>query len=144
MRSLEEKRLGLLTAELQFLEFNCEEKKRKRAEDIKEVFVTKDVRVDEMDRNLIPPPGIMPIQGLVIKEPELGIFFMNRNTDIGFQKESEFHLAPTTKLIRLQRQIKIDIEIAREMFSKMNYVIEARNDCIKDREMVEKNLENFR
>ncbi|GKB53082.1 aldehyde dehydrogenase family 2 member C4-like protein [Tanacetum coccineum] len=97
-------------------------------------------QVDEMDRNLIPPPGIMPIQGLVIKEPESGIFFMNGNTGIGFQKESEFHLAPTTELIRLQRQIKIDTKIAREMFSKMNYVIEARNDCIKAREMVMKGI----
>ncbi|GJW04947.1 hypothetical protein Tco_1563803 [Tanacetum coccineum] len=69
----------------------------------------------------------MPIQGLVIKEPESRIFFMTGNTGIGFQKESEFHLAPTTK-------------IAREMFSKMNYVIEARNDCIKDREMVMKGI----
>nr|GEU55429.1 retrovirus-related Pol polyprotein from transposon TNT 1-94 [Tanacetum cinerariifolium] len=37
--------------------------------------------------NLIPPPGIMPIEGLVIKEPELGIFYMNMNMDIVFQRE---------------------------------------------------------
>ncbi|GKG07458.1 hypothetical protein Tco_0330427, partial [Tanacetum coccineum] len=79
------KRLGLPSpAKLVTFGLTAEEKKRKRAEVIKEVFVTKDVRVDGMDRNLIPPPGIMAIQGLVIKKPESGIFFMNGNTDIGF------------------------------------------------------------
>ncbi|GJW04089.1 chitinase II [Tanacetum coccineum] len=138
---LEAKRLGLPPPpELATFGLTAKEKKRKRAEVIKEVFVTEDVRVDGMDRNLIPPPGIMPVQGFVINEPESGIFFMNGNTDIGFQRESEFHLAPTTELIRLQRQIKIDSVIAREMFSKMNYVIEAKSDCIKAREMVMKGL----
>ncbi|GKC04522.1 hypothetical protein Tco_0996132 [Tanacetum coccineum] len=46
------------------------EKKRKRKELTKEVFVTKDVRVDGMGSNLIPPHGVIPIQGLVISEPE--------------------------------------------------------------------------
>nr|GEU51680.1 hypothetical protein [Tanacetum cinerariifolium] len=77
----------------------AEEKKRKRTELIKEVFVTKNVKVDVMDINLIPPSGIMPIQGLVINEPESGIFFMNGNTDICFQRESELHLTPTIELI---------------------------------------------
>ncbi|GKB72887.1 hypothetical protein Tco_0934299 [Tanacetum coccineum] len=120
------------------------ERKRKRTSNIiKEVFVTKDIRVEGMQRNLIPPPGVMPIQGLVISELESGIFFMNRNTDIGFQRESEFHLAPTIDLIRLQRQIKVDSEIAREMVSRMNFVIEARDDYNKAREAVEKNLETL-
>ncbi|GKA70841.1 hypothetical protein Tco_0776980 [Tanacetum coccineum] len=43
-----------------------------------------DVRVDGMNRNLIPPHGVVPIEGLFIKEPESGIFFMNRNMDIAF------------------------------------------------------------
>ncbi|GJV91069.1 hypothetical protein Tco_1538882 [Tanacetum coccineum] len=76
--------------------------------------------------NLIPPTRVMPIQGLVINKPESGIFFINGNTDLGFQRESEFYQTPTTKLIRIQKQIKVDSEIAREMFSRMNYVIEAR------------------
>ncbi|GJV99814.1 hypothetical protein Tco_1555066 [Tanacetum coccineum] len=49
---------------------NAEEIKKKRVEFIKEMFVTEDVRVDGMNRNLFPPPGVMPIEGLVIKEPE--------------------------------------------------------------------------
>nr|GEV70664.1 copia protein [Tanacetum cinerariifolium] len=64
----------------------AEEKKRKRAEFVKEVFVTKDVRVDGKGENLITPPGVIPIQGLVISKPELGIFFMNRNTNIGLSE----------------------------------------------------------
>ncbi|GKD33383.1 hypothetical protein Tco_1248892 [Tanacetum coccineum] len=100
-------------------------------------------KVDGMDRNLIPPPRVVPIQSLVINEPESGIFFMNRNTNIGFQRENEFHLAPTTGLIRIQNQIKTDSEISAEMFTKMIYVIEARSDCIKARKIVEKNLDNL-
>ncbi|GJV13266.1 hypothetical protein Tco_1354807 [Tanacetum coccineum] len=119
------------------------EKKRKRKVLIKEAFVTKDVRVDGMGRNLIPPLGVIPIQGLVISEPESKIFFMNGNTDIGFHRESEFHLAHTTELILHQNQIKVESKIAEEMVRKMNYVIEARNDCNKARETVKKNLENL-
>ncbi|GJR55107.1 retrovirus-related pol polyprotein from transposon TNT 1-94 [Tanacetum coccineum] len=138
------KRLGLPPPpELATFGLTAEEKKRKRDEVIKEVFVTKYVRVDGIDRNLIPPPGIMPIQGLVINEHESGIFFMNGNTDIAFQRESEFHLTPTTELIRLQKQIKVDSEIAKEILSRMNYVIEARSDCTQAREIVKKNLDNL-
>ncbi|GJY18396.1 hypothetical protein Tco_0389887 [Tanacetum coccineum] len=103
------------------------ERKRKRISGlVDEVFVTKDIRVPRMKRNLIPPPRVVPIQGLVISEPESGIFFMNRNTNIGFQRENEFHLAPTEELIRLQRQIKVDSDIDKEMVLKMNFAIEAR------------------
>nr|GEV44539.1 hypothetical protein [Tanacetum cinerariifolium] len=83
------KRLGLLPPpKLATFRLTAEEKKRKRTELIKEVFVTKNVKVDGMDMNLIPPSGIMPIQGLVINEPESRIFFMNGNTDMCFQRES--------------------------------------------------------
>ncbi|GKA05390.1 hypothetical protein Tco_0684510 [Tanacetum coccineum] len=102
----------------------AEEKKRKRTQFLKKAFVTEDIRVDGMNRNLIPPPRVVPIEGLVIKEPESGIFYMNRNTDIVFQRESEFHLTPTIQLIHIQNQIKVDSEIVDEMFRKMIYVIE--------------------
>ncbi|GJV22917.1 retrovirus-related pol polyprotein from transposon TNT 1-94, partial [Tanacetum coccineum] len=65
------KRLGLPPPpELATLRLTSEEKKRKRIKFIKEMFVTKDVRVDGMNKNLIPPPGVVPIEGLVIKEPK--------------------------------------------------------------------------
>nr|GEZ21668.1 hypothetical protein [Tanacetum cinerariifolium] len=64
------------------------EEKKKRTEFLKEVFVTKDIKVDGMGRNLIPPSGVMPIEGLVSKEPKSGIFYMKRNTDIAFQREN--------------------------------------------------------
>ncbi|GKD06549.1 hypothetical protein Tco_1181523, partial [Tanacetum coccineum] len=34
------------------------------------MFVTEDVRVDGMNRNLIPFPRVVPIKGLVNKEPK--------------------------------------------------------------------------
>nr|GEV82541.1 putative pentatricopeptide repeat-containing protein At1g17630 [Tanacetum cinerariifolium] len=78
------KRIGLPSPpELATFGLSAEEKKRKMTDLIKEVFITENVRVDGMDRNLIPPPEIMPIQGLVINEPESRIFFMNGNTGIG-------------------------------------------------------------
>nr|GEV51079.1 hypothetical protein [Tanacetum cinerariifolium] len=101
------KRLGLSPPpELATFGLTAEEKEMKMTELIKEVFVTENVWVNGMDINLIPSLGIMPIQGLVINEPESGIFFINENTDICFQRKSEFHLTPTIELIRLQRQIK--------------------------------------
>ncbi|GJR75080.1 hypothetical protein Tco_0087445 [Tanacetum coccineum] len=96
-----------------------------------------------MNRNLIPPPEVVPIEGLVIKEPESGIFYMNKSTNIVFQKESEFHMTSTVQLIRIHNQIKVDSEIADEMFKKMIYVMEARSDCIEARKIIEKNLDNL-
>nr|GEV79711.1 hypothetical protein [Tanacetum cinerariifolium] len=137
------KRLSLSPSpELETFGLTAKEKKRKRSEFLMEIFVTNDVRVDGMHKNLIPPPGVVPIKGLVIKKPKSGIFFMNRNTYLAFQRENEFHLKPIVKLIWIQNQIKVDSEIANEMFRTMNYVIEARG-CIKAKEIVEKNLDNL-
>ncbi|GKG60635.1 hypothetical protein Tco_0614197, partial [Tanacetum coccineum] len=44
--------------ELTTFGLTAEEKKRKRIEFLKEMFVTEDIRVDGMNRNLIPPPGV--------------------------------------------------------------------------------------
>ncbi|GJZ82557.1 hypothetical protein Tco_0647730 [Tanacetum coccineum] len=138
------KKLGLpLPQALATFGMTAEEKKWKRIQFLKEAFVTEDIRVNRMNINLIPPPGVVPIEGLVIKEPESRIFFMNTNIDIAFQRESEFHLTPTIQLIRIHNQIKVDSEITDEMFRKMIYVIKARSDCIKARETIEKNLDDL-
>nr|GEX28057.1 hypothetical protein [Tanacetum cinerariifolium] len=71
---LKAKRLGLSpSSKLATFRLSAKEKKRKRTELIKEVFVTKYIKINGMDMNFIPPPGVMPIQGLVINEPELGV-----------------------------------------------------------------------
>ncbi|GJV42512.1 hypothetical protein Tco_1420952 [Tanacetum coccineum] len=58
----EAKRLGLPPPPaLATFGMTPKEKKWKRKELIKETFVTKDVRVDGVGRNLIPPPGVVPI-----------------------------------------------------------------------------------
>nr|GEV11830.1 ribonuclease H [Tanacetum cinerariifolium] len=86
------KRLGIPSPpELVTFGLTAEEKKRKRTEFIKEVFVTENIKVYGMDMKLTPPLGIMPIQDVVINEPESGIFFMYGNTDIGFKRKSEFY-----------------------------------------------------
>ncbi|GKD39944.1 hypothetical protein Tco_1260151 [Tanacetum coccineum] len=140
----QEKKLGLSPPPtLATFGMTAKEKKRKRTEILKEVIVTENITVDGMQRNLIPPLGVVPIEGLVINEPESGIFFMNRNTDIAFQRESEFHLTHIVQLIRIQNQIKVDSEIADEMFRKMIYLIEARSDCIEAKKIIEKNLDNL-
>ncbi|GJW30216.1 hypothetical protein Tco_0047091 [Tanacetum coccineum] len=65
---LEAKKLGLLPPQaLATFRMTAEEKKRKRTRFLKDAFVTEDIRVDGMNRNLIPPPEVMPIEGLVIK-----------------------------------------------------------------------------
>ncbi|GJV53928.1 hypothetical protein Tco_1449669 [Tanacetum coccineum] len=42
-----------------------------------------------MKRNLIPPQGVVGSHGLVITEPEEGIFYYNGNFDLVFQRENE-------------------------------------------------------
>ncbi|GJS92432.1 hypothetical protein Tco_0799400 [Tanacetum coccineum] len=59
--------------------------------------------MDGMHRNLVPVSGVVPLEG-------------------------EFHLATTPQLIRIQNAIKVDLEKADEMYRKMIYVIEARDD----------------
>ncbi|GKE76511.1 hypothetical protein Tco_1542631 [Tanacetum coccineum] len=76
------KKLGLPPPPaLATFEMTAEDKKRKRTKILKEVFVTENVTVDGMHRNLVPPLGIEGRQGLVIREPESGIFFYNENWD---------------------------------------------------------------
>ncbi|GJV83502.1 hypothetical protein Tco_1523400 [Tanacetum coccineum] len=82
-----------------------------------------DIVVNEMHRNLAPPPGVVPSEGLVISEPESGIFFYSDNFDLN--------------------AIKIDSEKADEMYRKMIYVIEARDDCVEARKIVQDNLDNL-
>ncbi|GKD02728.1 hypothetical protein Tco_1177702 [Tanacetum coccineum] len=77
--------------------FSVAEKKRKSSSEIiKEVFIKDDIVMDEMHMNLIPPPMVEGSRGLVIREPESGIFFDNGNFDLLFQREEEFHLAITS------------------------------------------------
>ncbi|GKA96253.1 hypothetical protein Tco_0818348 [Tanacetum coccineum] len=58
-------------------------KKRKRkTEVIHEVFVKENIVVDGMQRNLYIPEGVVGKVGLVIREPEAGIFLFNGNFDV--------------------------------------------------------------
>ncbi|GJS04500.1 hypothetical protein Tco_0321008 [Tanacetum coccineum] len=105
------------------------DRKRKRSSEIlQEVFVKENVVVDGMHRNIIPPPGVEGRKGLVIREPESGIFYYNGNFNLAFQREEEFHLATTAQLIRLHDAIQRGTLEAEEMFKKIGLTIEARDD----------------
>ncbi|GJX17157.1 hypothetical protein Tco_0217989 [Tanacetum coccineum] len=80
---------------------------------------------------LVPPPGFEGRKGLVIKEPESGIFFYNGNFDLVFQREEVFHLATTTQLIRLHNSIQRGSPKAEEMFAKLVLTIDAREDVVE-------------
>ncbi|GJU48923.1 hypothetical protein Tco_1218478 [Tanacetum coccineum] len=77
-----------------------DKKIKKSSETLTKVFVNENVVVDGMHRNLIPPLRAKGRKGLVIREPESGVFF-NGNFDLVFQQEEEFPLATTPQLIRL-------------------------------------------
>ncbi|GKF02874.1 hypothetical protein Tco_0029797 [Tanacetum coccineum] len=79
------------------------------------VFVKENIKVDGVKRNLIPPPGVEGRKGLVIKELEEGIFYYDENFDLVFQRVSEFHLATTVQLARLQGSIIRDTTEAEEV-----------------------------
>nr|GEW32453.1 hypothetical protein [Tanacetum cinerariifolium] len=82
-------------------------------------------------------------KGLVIRKPKSGIFFYNGKFDLVFPREKEFHLATTTQLIRIQSTIKRDTPKGKEMYKKMEFVIEARNDVVEARKTVKDNLDNL-
>ena len=94
-----------------------------------------------MHRNLVPPPGVIGKKGLVISEPEHGIFYLNGNFDLVFQRVSEFHLATTPQLIRLQQGIIRGTPDADAVFNQLEFEIETRNDAAKAREIVKNNLD---
>ncbi|GJW03980.1 hypothetical protein Tco_1562836 [Tanacetum coccineum] len=92
------------------------EKKRKRKEEvIQELFVKENIMVNGMQRNLSLPEGVVGKAGLVIKEPEAGIFLYNGNFDLVFQRRREYQLASTTQLIRIQNLINVDSEYAQQV-----------------------------
>nr|GEU63740.1 hypothetical protein [Tanacetum cinerariifolium] len=117
-------------------------KKRKRTgEIIKEVFVKENITMDGMHMNLVHPRGVVGSRGLVITEPEYGIFFYNGNFDLTFQRESEFHLATTPQLIRTQQTIQRNTSKAEEMYKKLEFTIEARDDADEAKKIVKENLD---
>ncbi|GKD63688.1 hypothetical protein Tco_1305796, partial [Tanacetum coccineum] len=107
---------------------DAEKKGKRSSEIIKEVFVKEYIVVDGMHSNLIPPPWVKGSRWLVIRELKSVIFFYNRNFDLVFQREEEFHLATTARLIRTQSAIQIGTPEAEEMYKKMKLEIEARKD----------------
>ncbi|GKA57420.1 hypothetical protein Tco_0756608 [Tanacetum coccineum] len=58
-------------------------------------------------------------------------------------RRNEYHLATTTQLTRIQNAIKVDSVIAQEMFDKMIYVIEARDDIVEARKIIHENLDDL-
>ncbi|GJT69204.1 hypothetical protein Tco_1028490 [Tanacetum coccineum] len=78
----------------------------------------------------------------------MGIF--TRSNDLTITKISYTIDARNILTMRITRDhdplnltIKIDSEVAKEMMSEMNFVIEARDDCSKARKIIEQNLDNL-
>nr|GEV29769.1 reverse transcriptase domain-containing protein [Tanacetum cinerariifolium] len=116
---------------LPVLEIFWLKKEKKASKKLKDVFVKEDIKLDGMYRNLIPPQGVVGFRGLVITEPEAGIFYYNGNFDMAFQRKNEFHLSTTPQLIRLQNDITSNIPKAEEMYKKLEFAIVARNDVAR-------------
>ncbi|GJW80162.1 hypothetical protein Tco_0144137 [Tanacetum coccineum] len=106
---------------------SCEKKmnskRKRRVGIIQEVFIKEDIVVDEMHRNLVPLSGVVASEGLVIREPESGTFFYSGNFDLN--------------------AIRINSLEAKEMYNKLNFVMEARNDVIEAGKIVLDNLDNL-
>ncbi|GJR91741.1 hypothetical protein Tco_0215752 [Tanacetum coccineum] len=138
-------KLGVLPPpELANFGIPVDDKKRKRSSEIlHEVFVKEDIAVDRMHRNLIPPLGVVGRKGMVIREPESGVFFYNGNFDLVFQREEKFHLATTLQLIRLHNEIIRGTLEAEEFFKKLEFTIKARNDANRARKIIQYNLDGM-
>nr|GEV80651.1 uncharacterized mitochondrial protein AtMg00810-like [Tanacetum cinerariifolium] len=130
--------------ELSTFGVSINDKKRKRSSEIlKEVHMNKDILVDRKHRKLVPPPRVEGRKWLVIREPKSGIFFYNGNFDLVFQREEEFHLATTAQLIRLYNFIQRGSPKIKEMFSKLELTIEAREDVAKAIVIIKDNLDGL-
>ncbi|GJT78605.1 putative reverse transcriptase domain-containing protein [Tanacetum coccineum] len=79
----------------------------------------------------------------VIKELEEGILYFNGNFDLVFRRRSEYALASTVQLIRIQNLIKINSEYAQEVYENLIFQIESRPDFVEAREIVEMNLDGL-
>nr|GFA60450.1 hypothetical protein [Tanacetum cinerariifolium] len=118
--------------------------KRKRwSELIHETFVKENIVVDGVQRNLTIPEGEVGKAGMVIKEPEAGIFLYNGNFDMVFQRRSEYALASNPQLTRIQNLVKIDFEYAYQVYDELIFEIESRPNFVQTREIVEKNLDGM-
>ncbi|GJS50163.1 hypothetical protein Tco_0600284 [Tanacetum coccineum] len=128
-------KLGLpLPPQLTIFELPPAEKKRKRrVEVMKEVFLKEYIIVDGMHKKLTPSEGV--INHWYGIRNKIRDFVYNGSLDLVFQRESEFHLATTSQLIRIQIAIKVDSVIAIEMYDKMIYVIEAKSGFVEAREV---------
>ncbi|GKA14434.1 hypothetical protein Tco_0694080 [Tanacetum coccineum] len=109
---------------------------------IQEVFAQEDIRVDGMERNLIPPQGVVGSPGIVINEPKAGIFYYNGNFDMVFQRENEFYLAITAQLTRQLKHIKRYTPEGKYMVKKLQFAIEARDDVNEARRIIRENLDD--
>ncbi|GJS65871.1 retrovirus-related pol polyprotein from transposon TNT 1-94 [Tanacetum coccineum] len=85
----------------------------------------------------IPPPLELSAFGLSATEKK------RKKAQRSPRKESEFHLATTTQLIRLQNDIQRDTPEGEEMFKKIELTIEARNDVAEARKTVKENLDGL-
>ncbi|GJZ55003.1 hypothetical protein Tco_0610196 [Tanacetum coccineum] len=56
-------------------------KRKRKVELIHKVFVKEDIIVDGMHKKLVPPLGVIASEGLVIREPESGIFLYNASNE---------------------------------------------------------------
>ncbi|GJX28727.1 hypothetical protein Tco_0236806 [Tanacetum coccineum] len=109
-------------------------KKRKRQQEHhREIFVTENVVVDGMFKNLVLTKEITAsVHGQVIEEPKCEIIFRNRNTDYMFPRANELVLASTTQLIRLLGIIKQDSAQANIFINEINLIIETRHIQVRD------------
>ncbi|GJY23097.1 hypothetical protein Tco_0396755 [Tanacetum coccineum] len=111
-------------SELSTFRVSINDKKRKRSSEIlQEIFVKENIVVDEMHKNLVPPPGVEGRRGMVIREPESGVFFYNGNFDLN-------------EILRRTPE-------AEEFFKKLDLTIEARNDVNPAKKIVLDNLDGI-
>ncbi|GJU64091.1 putative reverse transcriptase domain-containing protein [Tanacetum coccineum] len=106
-------------SELSTFGVSINDKKIKRSlEILTEVFMKENVMVDGMHRNLVPHPRIEGGKGLVIREPESGVFFYNGTLIWGTPEAEEF-------------------------FKKMDLIIESRDDANQARKIIQDNLDGL-
>ncbi|GJX84908.1 hypothetical protein Tco_0335682 [Tanacetum coccineum] len=111
---------------------------------IQQVFLTKEVVVYGMEKNLASPQGVTTGKHKQeLKPPEPMLLFFNGNYDLGFQKVNKYRLATTVQLLGIHKLIDQDSDYENTIAAKFMLMTESRHDLVEAREIVEENLDDY-
>ncbi|GKD99634.1 hypothetical protein Tco_1387618 [Tanacetum coccineum] len=88
-------------------------KRKRRTELIHETFIKENIVVDRMQRNLTLLEGVVGKAGMVIKEPEAGIFLYNVNFDLVYD-ELIYKIESRPEFVQTREIVEKNLDVSNE------------------------------